>query len=118
MTMERVHGVLDAAALACELAGVGVIVVAVALAALRAVWSGHAFRLRDHRSYERFKEPFARALLLGMDLLVAGDIVKSVALELHWPDLKALALLVAVRTFLAWSLLTELEGRPPWRAGE
>jgi uncharacterized membrane protein len=48
-------------------------------------------------------------------VLVAADIVKTIALELNFQSLALLAGLVLVRTFLSWSLVLEIEGEWPWR---
>jgi uncharacterized membrane protein len=54
-------------------------------------------------------------MLLGLDLLVAGDVVKTVALEPTLNHVAVLGLLVFIRTFLSWSLAVEIEGCLPWR---
>jgi len=56
-----------------------------------------------------------KALLLGLEILVAADIVRTVALEATLVSILALGLLVLVRTFLSWSLTVEIEGRWPWQ---
>ena len=48
-------------------------------------------------------------------MLVAADIVKTIAIELTFTSLGLLAGLVLVRTFLSWTLVLEIEGRWPWR---
>jgi len=53
-------------------------------------------------------------LLLGLEVLVAADIVKTIAIELTFTSLGLLAGLVLVRTFLSWTLVLEIEGRWPW----
>ena len=56
-----------------------------------------------------------RALLLGLELLVAADIIRTVALDPTLPNVMILAVLVVVRTFLSWSLIVEMEGHWPWK---
>jgi uncharacterized membrane protein len=56
-----------------------------------------------------------RSLLLGLEVLVAADIVKTIAHELTFMSLGLLAGLVLVRTFLSWTLVLEIEGRWPWQ---
>lgn len=56
-----------------------------------------------------------RALLIGLEVLVAADIIKTVALELTFESLGVLAILVLIRTFLGWTLTLEVEGRWPWQ---
>jgi uncharacterized membrane protein len=53
----------------------------------------------------------------GLEVLVAADIVKTIALELTFMSLGVLAGLVLVRTFLSWTLVLEIEGRWPWQRG-
>ena len=75
-------------------------------------------RKRQARSAESgdYRIRIGRTLLLGLEILVAADIVKTVALEPTFSSLGVLAGLVLVRTFLSWTLMLEIEGRWPWRA--
>jgi uncharacterized membrane protein len=57
-----------------------------------------------------------RSLLLGLEFLVAADVVRTVALEPTLSNVAVLGLLVLVRTFLSWTLTVEIEGRWPWQA--
>src|SRR5512138_315308 len=68
-------------------------------------------------SYLEYKHTLGRALLLGLEILVAADVIRTVALEPTWDNIAALGLLVLVRTFLSWSLVVEIEGHWPWRPG-
>ncbi len=54
--------------------------------------------------------------LLGLEILVAADIIPTVALQPTLANVAILALLVLIRTFLSWSLVVETEGRWPWHA--
>jgi uncharacterized membrane protein len=65
--------------------------------------------------YDQYKIRIGRSLLLGLEVLVAADIVKTIAIELTFTSLGLLAGLVVVRTFLSWTLVLEIEGRWPWR---
>jgi uncharacterized membrane protein len=65
-------------------------------------------------SYDEYKISIGRSLLLGLEVLVAADIVKTIAIELTFTSLGLLAGLVVVRTFLSWTLVLEIEGRWPW----
>ena len=65
--------------------------------------------------YETYKIRIGRSLLLGLEVLVAADIVKTIALDLTFLSLGLLAGLVLVRTFLSWTLVLEIEGRWPWQ---
>jgi len=66
--------------------------------------------------YHRYKIRIGRSRLLGVEMLVAADIVKTIALEPTFMSLGVLAGLVVVRTFLSWTLVLEIEGRWPWQA--
>jgi len=81
------------------------------------VWStyGYVARRREERYYDQYKIRIGRSLLLGLEVLVAADIVKTIAIELTFTSLGLLAGLVVVRTFLSWTLVLEIEGRWPWQ---
>jgi uncharacterized membrane protein len=68
-----------------------------------------------HEAYRDFREGFARTLLLAIDLLVAADIILTVALDLSLESFVVLGLLVLIRTFLHFTLELELTGRWPWQ---
>jgi uncharacterized membrane protein len=65
--------------------------------------------------YRELKARLGRTLLLGLEILVAADIVRTVALEATLESVVVLALLVLIRTFLSWALEVEIEGRWPWQ---
>jgi len=69
---------------------------------------------QQSRPYDEYKIRIGRSLLLGLEVLVAADIVKTIAIELTFTSLGLLAGLVIVRTFLSWTLVLEIEGRWPW----
>ena len=81
------------------------------------VWSTLLFAQQQNveRYYDQYKIRIGRSLLLGLEVLVAADIVKTIAIELTYTSLGLLAGLVIVRTFLSWTLVLEIEGRWPWR---
>jgi len=69
--------------------------------------------------YQRYRQDLGRAILLGLEVLVAADIVRTVAFTPTMDSVIVLAMIVTIRTFLSWSLALELEGRWPWqRAAE
>ena len=65
--------------------------------------------------YRELKSSLGASLLLGLEILVAADIVRTVALEATLQSVAVLGLLVLIRTFLSWALVVELEGRWPWQ---
>jgi uncharacterized membrane protein len=68
-------------------------------------------------NYRDYRHTLGAALLLGLEILVAADVIRTVALEPTWDNIASLGLLVVVRTFLSWSLVVEIEGHWPWRPG-
>jgi uncharacterized membrane protein len=67
-------------------------------------------------AYKRFKDRIGKSLLLGLEFLVAADIIRTVALSPTMQNVAMLGILVLIRTFLSWSLVVEIEGRWPWQA--
>jgi uncharacterized membrane protein len=65
-------------------------------------------------NYRDYKHTLGAALLLGLEILVAADVIRTVALEPTFENIAALGLLVLVRTFLSWALVVEIEGHWPW----
>ena len=92
--------------------GVGVAVVVVGLLFATATF------LRDQghpRAYRRFRQQVGMAILLGLEFLVAADIIRTVAVAPSFEGVGVLAVVVLVRTFLSFTLDVELEGRWPWQ---
>ncbi|WP_061936028.1 DUF1622 domain-containing protein [Aureimonas sp. AU22] len=67
--------------------------------------------------YRTYRSSIGRAILLGLELLVAADIINTVAIEPSLESLAVLAGIVAIRTFLSFSLEVEIDGRWPWQKG-
>lgn len=67
-------------------------------------------------SISTFKIRIGRAMMLGLEVLIAADIVKTVALTPTIENMVSLGLLVVVRTFLSWTLALEIEGHWPWQS--
>jgi uncharacterized membrane protein len=108
---------IELAVRSIELFGVAVIVVSLAVAAFRFV-RGVLRRPNAERGEalaEEMKRRIGRALLIGLEILVAADIVQTVALDPTLESIAGLGLLVIVRTFLSWSIILEIEGRWPWK---
>ncbi len=107
--------VVDGTGLVLDGIGVAVIVLGVVLATVRCVVS---LRGQPGSSvYSAYRRQLGRAILLGLEFLVAADIIRTVALEPTLSSIAALGLLVLIRTFLSWSLVVEIERRWPWQAG-
>lgn len=105
---------IEVAALSLELLAVGIIIV---VALLSTALFARRF-LADRRlpvAYEGYKVQLGRGLLLGLEMLVAADVVRTVALEPTLSSVGVLGILVLIRTFLSWSLTVEIEHRWPWQ---
>ena len=105
---------IDAAALAIEILAVVIIVAAIFLSVGRYLAQAVLHPEIEER-YRQLKLRLGRTLLLGLEILVAADIVRTVALEATLESVLVLALLVLVRTLLSWALEVEIEGRRPWQ---
>jgi uncharacterized membrane protein len=97
-----------------EVAGVGVIVFGALLASLRFVATMRSGGPVDD-PYRNYRRSLARAILLGLEFLVAGDIIRTVAIEPTFRSVGILAIIVGIRTFLSTELELEIEGRWPWQ---
>jgi uncharacterized membrane protein len=64
--------------------------------------------------YRAYRQGLGRAILLGLEVLVAADIIRTVAISPSFTSVGVLALIVLVRTFLSFTLQLEIEGRWPW----
>ena len=106
---------IERAAVFIEVLAVIIIVSASVVALLRYVVDFALDRERG-QLYHRLKVSLGKALLLGLEVLVAADIIHTVALEATLESVVVLGLLVLVRTFLSWALVVEMEGRWPWRS--
>jgi uncharacterized membrane protein len=100
---------IQIAALGIELLSVTIIAAAVVFGTVRFIARGFGIA-----SYTQYKQILERALLFALNILVAADIIRTVALEPTIWNLIDLGLLVVIRTFLSWSLFVELEERWPW----
>ncbi|MEV7632241.1 DUF1622 domain-containing protein [Microbacterium sp. NPDC089318] len=91
-------------------------VIAIVLGALTAIVFafGRLFR-REPNVYGRFRRFLGRSILLGLELLVAADIIRTVAVTPSLDSVAVLAVIVVIRTFLSWSLELEITGRWPWQ---
>ena len=105
---------IEYAALAIEILAVAIIVLAIFYSVFRYSMRG-IFQSQAGGRYRELKEHLGQALLLGLEILVAADIVRTVALEATLESVVILGLLVLVRTFLSWALVVEIEGRWPWQ---
>jgi uncharacterized membrane protein len=108
-------GLLADAARSFEAIGAAVLVVGL-------VWSvvlaSVAWRAAGGRSgYQVLRETFGGVLLPGLEILVAADLIRTVAVAPTTRNVAVLGLIVLIRTFLSFSLQVEIDGKLPWRRG-
>jgi uncharacterized membrane protein len=106
---------VEHAATGVELLAV-VIIVAVILTATALYLFQVLAQRADAITYKNYRQQVARALLLGLEILVAADVIRTVALKPTLQNVLVLGLLVMIRTFLGWSLVVEIEERWPWQS--
>src|SRR6266540_6092764 len=105
---------MDAIAKGVEVLGIATLVLGLAAALVRA---GLALRggQRAEEVYRIVRGVFGRSILLGLEFLVAADIIRTVAVQPSLENVAVLGLIVLIRTFLSFSLEVEIDGRWPWR---
>jgi len=106
---------IETAGRAVDAAGVIAVVVGAVLATLFALT-----RLvrRQGEVYGKYRRFLGRSILLGLELLVAADIIRTVAVTPTLESVGVLACIVLIRTFLSWSLELEITGRWPWQKAD
>jgi len=106
---------IEYASMVIEILAVSFITFVVIYSTLRYLLSILRARGTVEERYIAFRHSLAKVLLLGLELLVAADIVRTVALEATFQSVGVLGLLVLVRILLGWSLTVEIEGKWPWQ---
>jgi uncharacterized membrane protein len=96
--------------------GVGVAVVVIGIVVATAVLVAHVGRREAFEDvYRSYRQGLGRAILLGLEFLVAADIIRTVAVSPSFRSAGVLAIIVVIRTFLSATLQVEIEGRWPWQ---
>jgi len=106
---------IELVSLGIELIAVMIIVFAVLYGTLHFVFQTLQKQLVAKERFRQYKHRLGRALLLSLEILVAADVIRTIALEPTLANVSVLGLLVLIRTFLSWSLVVEIEGRWPWQ---
>jgi uncharacterized membrane protein len=106
------NDVIEKIGMTIDAAGVVVIVTGAAIAF---VVTAVRLSRRESNVYQRFRQQLGRAILLGLELLVAADIIRTVAASPNLTSVAILAAIVLIRTFLSFSLEVETTGRWPWQ---
>ena len=112
MTMEHYRHIMDVVGTAIDGIGVFVIIGGALVATARLV----LHRVQETGNYySLYRQDVGRAILLGLEFLIAGDIIRTVVVAPTMQNVLVLGLIVLIRTFLSLSLQLEIEGKLPWR---
>lgn len=111
--IEQAHQVVDGLAKILELVGVAIILGGVALASVRFILDGGSTDWAA--AYGRYRSNLGRGILLGLELLVGADIIATITAPLTFSSVGLLGAIIVIRTFLSFSLETEIEGCWPWQ---
>jgi uncharacterized membrane protein len=106
---------IELASLFIEVVAVSIIIFFVVFGTLIFITRSIKKQLTIDERFTRYKHTLGRAVLLGLEILVAADVVRTVALEATLESVAVLGLLVVIRTFLGWSLVVEIDGHWPWQ---
>jgi uncharacterized membrane protein len=101
---------------AVEITGVSIILIGATASTVRFLLQWLRAGLPD--AYREYRQHLGRAILLGLEFLVAGDIINTVAVDPTFRSVGVLAGIVVIRTFLSFSLEVEIDGKWPWRRSE
>jgi uncharacterized membrane protein len=112
--LARLPQAIEVVSVLIDVLAVGIIVVAIVLATAQ-YWRRSLSGSPVSDAYGQYRARLGRSLLLGLEILVAADVIRTVALEPTLTNIAVLGLLVLIRTFLSWTLALEVEGRWPWQ---
>ncbi len=95
--------------------GVGVVVIVAGVLVATAIFARDLPHAGGRDRYRQYRQGIGRAILLGLEFLVAADIIRTVAVSPTFRSAGVLAIIVLIRTFLSMALQLELDGRWPWQ---
>lgn len=108
--------IISVAGYGIETIGVLVIIVGSALASFR--FLSHFREKPEGSAYEEFRRQLGRSIILGLEFLIAGDIIRTVIVADTLTNVMILGLIILIRTFLSFTLHLEIEGRWPWQTAK
>ena len=98
--------------------GVGVLVVVLGSLVSSFVYISTFRQSADGQAYVIFRRQLGRSIILGLEFLIAGDIVRTVVVADTLENVAILGLIILIRSFLSVTLHLEVEGRWPWQASD
>jgi uncharacterized membrane protein len=97
---------------------VGVLVMLVGAGYSSVVFVRHFNKVPEGVAYHIFRRQLGRSIILGLEFLIAGDIMQTIIVAATWENVAVLGLIILIRTFLSMTLHLEIEGRWPWQEAE
>jgi uncharacterized membrane protein len=113
--MDDIKVYIDYIARIIEATGIITIVVGMMLALFKFIFTLQTIK---PRSYKVLRQELGKSILLGLEILVAGDIIATVVTEPTMERVLILAVIILIRTFLSLSIEVEIEGKLPWQRKE
>jgi uncharacterized membrane protein len=110
--MTRFREIMEIVGIAVDTAGVCIIIIGAIMGTARFLLRKPSGTISPYRLY---RQDVGRALLLGLEFLVAGDIIRTVVVDPTFDNVIVLGMIVLIRTFLSMSLQLEVDGRWPWQ---
>ena len=93
---------------------IGILVILGGFLVAAIVYLAHARKWTSHHGYVDFRRRSVRGLILGLEFLVAADIIRTVVVDYSMESVLTLGVIILIRSFLVFSLHLEIEGRLPW----
>jgi uncharacterized membrane protein len=110
--MSSLEGYIHIAMRSLEVAGAGIIFFGAIYSSVIA--SVHLLK-KEKDAYLNLRRRLSRAILMGLEFLVAADIIRTVVIELTFSSIGVLSILIIIRTFLSFTLEVEMTGKWPWQ---
>ena len=110
--MDDLKSYIDYVAWTIEIIGISTIIIGIGLSLFRFIFT---LQNTAPRSYKVLRQDLGKGILLGLEILVAGDIIATVAAKPQMNNVLVLAVIVLIRTFLSLSIEVEIEGKFPWQ---
>lgn len=108
--------IISVAGYGIEAVGVLVIIIGSVISSFRLIT---LFRNSSHgAAFREYRRELGRSIILGLEFLIAGDIIRTVVMADSLTNIAILGLIILIRSFLSLTLHLEVEGRWPWQASE
>ncbi len=104
---------LEVLARVLEIVGAGALVLGFVIGTVRCL--SQSFQLGAIPAVERYRRSIGRVVLFGLEILVAATIIKTITFDRTVEGMGLLAIMVAIRTTLGWTMVLEMNGRWPWQ---